>query len=121
MHVCVCVSPVVREGRLRGPPPFKERKRYLTGKYQRPGGWQENTLGSSTREGVMGSVTWCGSAQSGASGSVPNAAEVTGDLEESNFQVVVGTETSAQWTLELGVAGEAMETPVSTASHKALG
>ena len=49
-HVCVCVSPVGREGRLWGPSPFKERKRYLTGKYQRPGGWQDNTLGSSTKE-----------------------------------------------------------------------
>lgn len=69
---------------------------------------------------MVGSVTWCGSAQSGASGSVPKAAEVTGDLEESNFQVVAGTEASAQWTLELGVAGEAMETRVSMVSHKAL-
>ena len=68
----------------------------------------------------MGSVTWCGSAQLGASGSVPKAAEVTEELEESSFQVVVGTEASAQWNLELGVLGEAMETRMSMMFHKAL-
>ena len=69
---------------------------------------------------MVGSVTWCGSLQLGASGSVPKATEVTEELEESNLQVVVGTEASAQWTLELGVAWEAMETRMSMVSHKAL-
>ena len=49
--------------RLWGASPFKERKRHMKGKCQRPGGWRDCTLGSSEEGGVVGDLPRCRDAQ----------------------------------------------------------